>query len=32
MRMSAEFLPDCRAWGISMSSNAASCIGALNSL
>ncbi len=32
MRMSAEFLPDMRTCGISMSSNDASCIGPLNSL
>src|SRR5262249_47712073 len=30
--MSAEFLPDIRTCGISISSNDASCIGALNSL
>ena len=32
MRMSAEFLPDIRTCGISISSNEASCIEALNSL
>src|SRR5262245_53480759 len=32
MRMSAEFLPDCRTCGISISSKAASCIVGLNSL
>jgi len=31
-RMSAEFLPDWRTCGISMSSKAASCMAALNSL
>ena len=28
MRMSAEFLPDCRTWGMSINSNAASCMAA----
>jgi hypothetical protein len=32
MRMSAEFFPDWRTCGISMSSKEAECIGALNSL